>query len=83
MTQFKEGDLVQYNPERVDTTFVEDAHPYGGRLLGLVVEISTVHIADWNHVVPPGHTVIGVSWPDAYMEEDPEDLLKVTEDDSV
>jgi hypothetical protein len=74
MTQFKEGDLVKYNPERIEDI---------GRLLGLVVEISTVHIADWNHVVPPGHTVIGVSWPDGYMEEDPEDLLKVTEDDSV
>lgn len=73
MTQFKEGDLVQYNPERVDLYSYTDA-------FGLVVEISTVHTADWNHVVPPGHTVIGVSWPDAYMEEDPEDLLKVTED---
>ena len=74
MTEFKEGDLVKYNPERIEDI---------GRLLGLVVEISTVHIADWNHVVPPGHTVIGVSWPDGYMEEDPEDLLKVTEDDRV
>ena len=42
MTQFKEGDLVQYNPERIDTTEV-------GRLTGLVVEISTVDVADWNH----------------------------------
>ena len=75
MTQFKEGDLVQYNPERIDTTEV-------GRLTGLVVEISTVDVADWNHVVPPGHTVIRVSWPDGcYFEEDPEDLVKVTEDD--
>ena len=76
MTEFKEGDLDQYNPERIDTTEV-------GRLTGLVVEISTVDVADWNHVVPPGHTVIGVSWPDGYFEEDPEDLLKVTEDDRV
>ena len=77
MTEFKEGDLVKYNPARVYGCVS------GYDLLGLVVEISTVHIADWNHVVPPGHTVIGVSWPDAYMEEDPEDLLKVTEDDRV
>ena len=78
MTEFKEGDLVKYNPDRFWPWGVS-----GYDLIGLVVEISTVHIADWNHVVPPGHTVIGVSWPDAYMEEDPEDLLKVTEDDSV
>ena len=76
MTEFKEGDLVKYNPDRAPVI-------YGDDLIGLVVEISTVHIADWNHVVPPGHTVLGVSWPDGYMEEDPEDLLKVTEDDRV
>ena len=77
MTQFKEGDLVQYSPDRVDLYSYTSA-------FGLVVKISTVDVADWNHVVPPGHTVIGVSWPDGcYFEEDPEDLLKVTEDDPV
>ena len=72
MTEFKEGDLVQYNP---DGLFDPD-HAFG--LIGLVVEISTV-LAPMG-IVPPGHIVIGVSWPDGYMEEDPEDLLKVTED---
>ena len=73
MTQFKEGDLVQYNTDRL----FDPDHAFG--LIGLVVEISTV-LAPMG-IVPRGHTVIGVSWPDGYMDEDPEDLVKVTEDD--
>ena len=76
MTQFKEGDLVQYNPDRL----FDPDHAFG--LIGLVVEISTV-LAPMG-IVPRGHTVIRVSWPDGcYFEEDPEDLVKVTEDDPV
>ena len=72
-TTFRVGDLVRHNPDLIDLT--------SGERVGLVVETEVVENYDWNHVVPPGGTVVTVNWPDGVILEDPHDLLKVFSDD--